>query len=248
MMLKEHDGLIVEKCCKMLGTTTDRVLGLPRTDKLAASRLSLAIFKSYKSSLMVKELAGHYSSITEPDEWKIGTSSAVTFNPSLIITALKTVRILGINSTATYAPEKILDTVLPVPEEFLLTELWYCKTLGRSTVFQQILSRIQSNIVYANMAMVHRLCPSMALTPIDAIQSHGAGVLKSEKEALKLMQTTQWIYERGMQELQDAAVEYFHDIPVQIRTWDCQTNGHGLWLIARPHISRSKCRIRTKEV
>ena len=75
---------------------------------MSASRLSLAIFKSYKSSLMVTELAGHYSSIIEPDEWRIGTSSATTFNPSLIITATKTVRIMGINSTSQTAPEKIL--------------------------------------------------------------------------------------------------------------------------------------------
>ena len=71
---------------------------------------------------MVKELAGHYSSVTEPDEWKIGTTFAMTFNPSLVITALKTVRILGINSKANYAPEKMLDTVMPVPEEFLLSQ------------------------------------------------------------------------------------------------------------------------------
>ena len=101
-MLKEHQGLVIEKCCKLLGTTTERVLGPPRKDKLSASRLSLAIFKSYKSS-------------------------------------------------------------------------------G---------------------------------------QSFATGVLASERVAINLMQTTQWIYERGMQELQDIAVEYFHDIPVQIKNWD----------------------------
>ena len=144
----------------------------------------------------------------------------------IIITALRTVRILGINSTAQYAPEKLLDTVMPVPEEFLLTELWHCKTLGRSKIFQEILMRIQSTVVYANMAMVHRLCPAMALTPINALQTDGTGILNSEKGAMHLMQTTQWIYERVMQELQDAAVEYFHDIPVQIGTWTGQKNGH----------------------
>ena len=106
LVLKEHLARTAEKCCTLLGTQTVRVIGPPRTDRLAATRLSLALFKSYKCSLMVKELAGHCSSITEPDEWKIGTTSALTFNPSLIITAQKTVRILGINSTAAYAPEK----------------------------------------------------------------------------------------------------------------------------------------------
>ena len=115
---------------------------------------------------------------------------------------------------------------MPVPEDFLLTELWYCKTLGRSKVFQEILRRIQATPVYSNMAMVHRLCPSLALTPIDALQSDGTGPLRTEKTAVRLMQTTQWIYERGMQELQDVAVENFHDIPVQIGNGIGRKNGH----------------------
>ena len=220
LMQKDHLARTAEKCCKLLGTHVNRVLGPPRTDKLSATRLSLALFKSYKCSLMVKELAGHYSSVTEPDEWKIGTTSAMTFNPSLVITALKTVRILGINSKANYAPEKMLDTVMPVPEEFLLTELWFCRNLGRSHVFQAILNRIQSTVVYANMAMVHRLCSALALTPINTNQTTGTGLLKTEAASLDLMQSTQWIYERGMHELQEAAIEYFHDIPGQVETWD----------------------------
>ena len=74
--------------------------------------------------------------------------------------------------------------------------------------------------LFGDMAMVHRLCPSLALTPIDALQSDGSGTLRTETTAIALTQTTQWIYERGMQELQDAAVENFHDIPVQIGKWD----------------------------
>ena len=64
LMLRDHLARTAEKCCKLLGTQVDRVLGPPRTDKLAATRLSLVLFKSYKCSLMVKELAGHYSSVT----------------------------------------------------------------------------------------------------------------------------------------------------------------------------------------
>ena len=168
---------------------------------------------------MVKELAGHYSSVTEPDEWKIGTTSAVTFQLSLIITTQKTVRILGINSTATYAPEKLLDTVMPVPEEFILTELWFCRNLGRNPVFHDIRNRILSTVVYTNMAMVHRLCPALALTPINTHPVTGTGLLKTEAGALDLMQSTQWIYERGMHELQETAIENFYDIPIQVDTW-----------------------------
>ena len=220
LMLREHLTRTADKCCKLSGTQVDRVLGPPRTDKLAATRLSLALFKSYKSSLMVKELAGHYSSVIEPDEWRIGSTSTMTsFNPLLVITATKTVRIMGINSKAAYAPEKMLDTVMPVPEEFLLAELWFYRNLGRSHVFQAILNRIQSTVVYANMAMVHRLCPALALTPINTNHTAGTGLLKTEAGSLELMQSTQWIYERGMHELQEAAIENFHDIPVQVDTW-----------------------------
>ena len=102
---------------------------------------------------------------------------------------------------------------------FLLAELWFCRNLGRSHVFQAILNRIQSTVVYANMAMVHRLCPALALTPINTNHAAGTGLLKTEAGSLELMQSTQWIYERGMHELQEAAIENFHDIPVQVDTW-----------------------------
>ena len=131
LMLKDHFDRTTEKCCNLLSINTERVLGTPRTDRSAATRLSLAIFKAYKSSLMVKELAGHYSSVTEADEWRMGDTSSMTFKPSLVVTALKTVRILGNNSTAAYAPEKVLDTVMPVPEDFLISELWFCRTMGK---------------------------------------------------------------------------------------------------------------------
>ena len=72
LMLKDHFDRTTEKCCKLLSVNVDRVQGTPRTDRSAATRLSMAIFKAYKSSLMVKELAGHYSSITEADEWRMG--------------------------------------------------------------------------------------------------------------------------------------------------------------------------------
>ena len=219
LTLRDHFNRTTEKCCKLLSVNTDRVLGTPKTDRLSATRLSLAIFKAYKSSLMVKELAGHYSSILEPDEWKIGNTSAMTFNPSLVVTALKTVRILGINSTATYAPEKVLEIVMPVPEDFLISELWFCKTMGKVPSFQTILERMQSTAVYTNMAMVHRLCPALELTPINSHPAKNTVSLWTEKGTLDLMQSTQWIYERGMHELQEAAIDNFQDIPVQVHHW-----------------------------
>ena len=220
LILKDHFERATEKCCKLLAVNTDKVSGVPMTDKLSATRLSMAIFRAYKSSLMVKELAGHYSSITEPDEWRIGDTSAITFKPSLVVTAQKTVRILGNNSTANYAPEKVLDTVMPVPEDFLISELWFCKTMGKVPSLKTILERILSTAVYTNMTMVQRLCPALELTPINSHSSRRVMSLTTEKGVLEMMQSTQWIYERGMHELQQAAIENFQDIPVQVSDWD----------------------------
>ena len=224
LLLKSHMVRVIEKSCELLGTQDTRVTGPPRTDKLAASRLSLALFKAYKCSLMARELAGHYSSVSEPDEWRIGNSSAMTFNSSLIITANKTVRVMGINSKAAYAPEKTLDTVMPVPEEFVLAELWFCKNWARIDIFAEIIYRIQTTVVYSNMAMVQRLCPELGLTPVNHHQTNVTGILRTENGALDLMQTTQWIYDRGMHELQEAAIESFHDIPVQVHKWEWSEN------------------------
>ena len=97
-----------------------------------------------------------------------------------------------------YAPEKVLDTVMPVPEDFLISELWFCKTMGKVPSFQVILQRILSTAVYANMTMVQRLCPDLELTPINSHPARNIVSITTERGTLELMQSTQWIYERGM--------------------------------------------------
>ena len=224
LMLREHFTGQLKNVASCYQSIRTRCWVLRRRIDCSATRLSLAIFKAYKSSLMVKELAGHYSSIVEPDEWKIGNTSAMTFNPSLVVTALKTVRILGINSTAAYAPEKVLETVMPVPEDFLISELWFCKTMGKVPSFQVTLERMQSAAVYTNMTMVQRLCHALELTPINSHSARETSPLTTEKGTIELMQSTQWIYERGMHELQEAAIENFQDIPIQVLAWHWQEN------------------------
>ena len=108
---------------------------------------------------------------------------------------------------------------MPVPEDFLITELWFCKTMGKVPSFQTILERMQSTAVYTNMAMVHRLCSALELTPINSHPAKNTVSLWTEKGTLDLMQSTQWIYERGMHELQEAAIDNFQDIPVQVHHW-----------------------------
>ena len=73
--------------------------------------------------------------------------------------------------------------------------------------------------MYTNMTMVQRLCPDLELTPINSHPAKNIVSLTTERGTLQLMQSTQWIYERGMQELQEAAIENFQDIPIQVDGW-----------------------------
>ena len=60
----------LDGCGKKVDVNPERATGTPRTDRLSATRLSLAIFKNDRSALMVREkLAGHFSSVTEANEW-----------------------------------------------------------------------------------------------------------------------------------------------------------------------------------
>ena len=102
------------------------------TDKNAMSRLSLALFRAFKTCLLVRNVDGHYSMINDQDQWQIATTSTVKFAPSLVISPGITVRILGHQSKSEEPPAAKLETVMGVPEEFLLSELWYCQNHKRN--------------------------------------------------------------------------------------------------------------------
>ena len=70
------------------------------------------------------------------------------------------------------------------------------------------------------MAMVHRLCPTIGLTPIPSVPPAEIGMIVDGKTAQKLTQTTQWIYQRGLDKLQTRAVWSFTDIPVRFQRND----------------------------
>ena len=55
-------------------------------DKTTNTRLALALFKAYKSSLMIRNASGQYSSVNDDDdEWRFGSkesrSSVLKFKP-----------------------------------------------------------------------------------------------------------------------------------------------------------------------
>ena len=113
---------------------------------------------------------------------------------------------LGANSKQQFAPEKRIDIAMPVPEEFLLSELWFAKNMGTHPVFVEVLERVLATPIYTNMAMLHRMCPAIGLTPIPAVHPSEIGKVVDWTSAKKHTQSTHWIYQRGMDQLQEAAV------------------------------------------
>ena len=76
--------------------------GLPKTwpkarDETTNTRLALALFKAYKTSMMIRNASGQYSSVNDDDEWRFGSkdsrSSVLKFKPQLIIAPGRMVRI-----------------------------------------------------------------------------------------------------------------------------------------------------------
>ena len=70
-----------------------------------------------------------YDKLNDQDQWQIATTSTVKCVPSLVIAPGRTVRILGRLSKSEDPPVAKLEIVMGVPEEFLLSELWYCRTI-----------------------------------------------------------------------------------------------------------------------
>ena len=117
-MLKEYREFVVEKCAKQFNLQEEQLRPNQTTDKNAMSRLSLALFRAFKTSLLVRNVDGHYSMINDQDQWQIATTSTVKFAPSLVIAPNKTVRILGHQSKSEEPPAAKLEMVMGVPEEF----------------------------------------------------------------------------------------------------------------------------------
>ena len=117
-VLQEYREFVVEKCAKQFNLQEEQLRPNQSTDKNSMSRLSLALFRAFKTSLLVRNIDGHYSMINDQDQWQIATTSTgstVKFAPSLVIAPSRTVRILGHQSKSEEPP--FVNVVLPKPQE-----------------------------------------------------------------------------------------------------------------------------------
>ena len=166
------------KCSKQFAIPEGQLQVNQTTDKNAMSRLSLALFRAlfraFKTSLLVRNMDGHYSMINDQDQWQIVTTSTVKFAPSLVIAPGRTVRILGHQSKSEEPPVAKLEIVMGVPEEFLLSELWYCQNHKRNPWFSELVEIPVTQPVYSHMARVERICPAMGLTPFPECDFDGS--------------------------------------------------------------------------
>ena len=96
-------------------------------DETTNTRLALALFKAYKTSLMIRNASGQYSSVNDDDEGRFGSkksrSSVLKFKPQLIIVPGRMVRIQALGPKDCGAEARI-DLAMPVPWEFLTSEMW----------------------------------------------------------------------------------------------------------------------------
>ena len=141
-VLQEYRRFVAEKCSKHFSIPVEQLQPNQTTDRNAMSRLSLSLFRAFKTSLLVRNTDGHYSMINDQDQWEIASTSTVKFAPSLVIGPSRTVRILGQQSKSEEPPAARLDIVMGVPEEFLLTELWYCQNHRRNPQFAELVDAL----------------------------------------------------------------------------------------------------------
>ena len=86
-------------------------------DETTNTRLALALFKAYKTSMMIRNASGQYSSVNDDDEWRFGSkesrSSVLKFKPQLIIAPGRMVRIQALGPKDCGAEARI-DLAMPV--------------------------------------------------------------------------------------------------------------------------------------
>ena len=215
-VLCEHRRFIAEKCSKQFKISVALLEPNQSMDKNATSRLSLSLFRAFKTSLLVRNLDGHYSMINGNDQWEIANTSTVKFAPSLVISPSRTVRILGHQSKSDESPAARLDIIMGVPEEFLLTELWYCQNHKRNPQFSELVDTLLVQPVYSHLARVERLCPAMGSTPISACSIHDVGEVYDVKSFETYFAPTCWLYEKSSDLVHERCINKHTDFPLEM--------------------------------
>ena len=93
-----------------------------------------------------------------------------------------------------------------VPEEFLLTELWYCQNHKRNPQFSELVDTLLAQPVYSHLARVERLCPAMGITPISACDIHDVGVVHDVHSFELYYAPTCWLYEKSSELVHERAL------------------------------------------
>ena len=215
-VLREYRGFVAEKCSKQFGIPVEQLEPNQSMDKNAMSRLSLSLFRAFKTSLLVRNTDGHYSMINDQDQWEIAATSTVKFAPSLVIGPCRTVRILGQQSKSEDPPAARLDIVMGVPEEFLLTELWYCQNHKRNPQFTELVDTLLSQPVYSHLARVERICPTMGITPIPACDLLDVGTVHDVSSFEQHFAPTCWLYEKSSELVHERCVAKRTDFPLEM--------------------------------
>ena len=134
-------------------------------------------------------------------------SGITEFAPSLVIAPSRTVRILGHQSKSEEPPVAKLEIVMGVPEEFLLSELWYCQNHKRNPWFAELVDALLTQPVYSHMARVERICPAMGLTPIPACDILDIGEIHDVNSFEQYFAPTQWLYAKGSDQIHERCVK-----------------------------------------
>ena len=193
-IVKEFRAEIATKCENVLKSW-------PKArDETTNSRLGLALFKAYKLSLMIRNASGQYSSVNDDDdEWRFGSkesrSSVLKFKPQFIIVPGRMVRIQALGPKDCGADARI-DLAMPVPWEFLTSEIWYCTNCCRNPLLQQVLKEIRDVPILSNIVIMERLCPAIGVDPIPRVQDHSSTILPTN--AKKLLRPMKWEYDRSL--------------------------------------------------
>ena len=103
-----------------------------------------------------------------------------------------------------------------VPEQFLLTDLWYCQNHRRNPWFADLVEILLDQPVYSHMARVERICPVMGLTPLPACDILDIGDVHDVRSFDQYFAPTQWLYAKGSSQIHERCVKKRTDFPLEL--------------------------------
>ena len=103
-----------------------------------------------------------------------------------------------------------------VPEELLLTELWYCQNHKRNPQFSELVDTLLAQPVYSHLARVERLCPAMGITPIPACDLQDVGVIYDVQSFELYYAPTCWLYEKSSELVHERCIAKRTDFPLEM--------------------------------